>query len=159
MIWPGKEGKWHKLCPQCHSVQTYGRLRFARDRDRKGQLCRTCKWDDRYTHLTQFEIPTSWFNKYRLGAKGRGLEFSIVEQDVFEKLEKQGYKCALSGQDISFKTRRGKSHRASIDRIDSSKGYIRDNIQIVAKELNMMKLDHSQADFIELCKKVAEYNK
>jgi hypothetical protein len=158
MIWQDSQGKWCKLCPQCHSVQTYGRLRFARDRDRKQQLCRSCKWDDRYEDLNFKGIPISWFKKYAAGAKERNIFFDLTVEEVAEKLEEQNYRCSLSGQDLSFKSQRGKSHLASIDRIDSSKGYHRDNIQIVHKDINKMKLDHSQEYFIEICKKIAEYH-
>ena len=158
MIWPGPNDKWHKLCPSCHSVQTYGRLRFARDKDKKKQVCRSCKWEDRYKNSNKGGIPVSWFTKFKTGAKARNIEFSLSIEDVVDILEVQSYKCALSGVDLSFQTKRGKIHRASIDRIDSSKGYFKDNIQIVDKDINKMKLDHSQEYFISLCKRIAEYN-
>ena len=159
MIWPNTNGKWCKLCPQCHSVQTYGRLRFAKKKDREGQVCRSCKWNDRYKECNVGGIPTAWFTKFKTSAKERNIKFSLSIEEVLEVLKDQDYKCALSGQDISFKTQRGKIHRASIDRIDSSKGYFKENIQVVDKDINKMKLDHGQEYFIQLCKKIAEYNK
>jgi hypothetical protein len=43
---------------------------------------------------------------------------------------------------------------ASIDRIDSSKGYVVDNIQFVCRIANTAKSDLSQEDFINLCKTI-----
>ena len=47
----------------------------------------------------------------------------------------------------------------SIDRIDSFKGYEKDNIQLVDKRINMMKGSLSNEEFIELCTKVADFNR
>lgn len=43
----------------------------------------------------------------------------------------------------------------SLDRIDSSKGYVEDNICITTIAINIAKNDLSKEDFIEMCKKVA----
>lgn len=94
------------------------------------------------------------------GAKERNLEFSITMQQAWELFEKQGKRCALTGEVIVMtQTRKNMSKRtASLDRIDSSKGYTIDNIQWIHKRLNFMKQDMDQTEFIELCKKVANYN-
>lgn len=47
----------------------------------------------------------------------------------------------------------------SIDRINSDIGYEEGNIQWVDKRINMMKGSLSNKEFIELCTKVAKYNK
>ena len=55
------------------------------------------------------------------------------------------------------------NYNISIDRIDSSKGYTKDNIQLVCASLNNMKMDLKNKHFIQLCKLVAgvplSYNK
>jgi hypothetical protein len=45
---------------------------------------------------------------------------------------------------------------ASIDRIDSSKGYILGNIQWVHKDVNFMKRTYSQEYFVKMCKLITE---
>jgi hypothetical protein len=74
----------------------------------------------------------------------------------------QDQKCALSGillePWISNNKKQGRRMSASLDRIDSSKGYIVGNVQWVHKDINRLKWDLSQEKFIELCKLVAEYN-
>lgn len=69
-----------------------------------------------------------------------------------ETLVVQDYKCALTGAPLVV------GENASVDRIDSSRGYELGNIQWVTKEVNRMKIDFDQKLFIELCRKVAEYN-
>jgi hypothetical protein len=48
---------------------------------------------------------------------------------------------------------------ASLDRIDSSKGYVIDNVQWLHRDINMMKQRFSQEYFINICKHIAENNK
>ena len=69
---------------------------------------------------------------------------------------KQDKKCALTGVPISFeKTELGYS--ASIDRIDSKKEYDLDNVQLVHKDVNLMKNRFDQDYFISMCKLVAKH--
>ena len=55
---------------------------------------------------------------------------------------------------IEFGKMRHNKSTASLDRIDSSKGYTIDNIQWLHKDINKMKWDFSQEKFLELCKKI-----
>ena len=62
-------------------------------------------------------------------------------------------KCALTGIPISFeKTNVGYS--ASIDRIDSNIEYHLYNIQLVHKDINLMKNHFNEDYFISMCQKV-----
>src|SRR5436190_1477500 len=80
----------------------------------------------------------------RLSAGHRGFEFDITPEYGLELLERQGYRCALSGMEIRL-ARSVRRHQyraettASIDRIDSSLGYVRGNVQWVHKDVNRMK--------------------
>jgi hypothetical protein len=47
---------------------------------------------------------------------------------------------------------------ASLDRIDSSKGYTLGNIQWVHKWVNLMKQDMTDQEFIEWCKTITNFN-
>lgn len=91
----------------------------------------------------------SYFNSVKSGASKRGLEFDITLKDVENLLEKQKNKCILSGVEIDIKI------NASLDRIDSKKGYIKDNVQWVEKRINFMKHSMKEDEFIYLCKCVA----
>lgn len=48
---------------------------------------------------------------------------------------------------------------ASLDRIDSSRGYEIDNIQWVHKDVNKMKMGLSQNEFIDICKIISKNNR
>ena len=84
------------------------------------------------------------------GARGRRvLELDITLEYIADLLESQDYLCKLSGLPIS-----AVEGTASLDRIDSSKGYIKGNVQWLHKDINMMKRHYSQEYFIHLCKLV-----
>ncbi len=113
------------------------------------------------------------FCYYKNNAKSRNLEFSITIQDIEEVYEKQNFKCALSGIDVVFNTTQtngpGEKYKngrlkpfkgnASIDRRDNTKGYVKNNIQIVDKYVNEAKWDRTEKDFIEMCCKVADFSR
>jgi sigma54-dependent transcription regulator len=86
------------------------------------------------------------------------LDWELTIEDVSILLAQQGGRCALSG---SCLVTRGafKEITASIDRIDSLKGYTMGNVQLVHKDINMMKQAFEQSYFISLCQKVAGNNK
>ncbi len=87
--------------------------------------------------------------------KYRGvIEFNLTPEQLESLYLKQDKKCAISGIEINF----GKNKTASIDRIDSSKGYSIDNVQWVHKAINQMKWLFSLEEFIAWCKLVAKNN-
>lgn len=94
------------------------------------------------------------------GAKTRNIYFDITIQDVWNLYEHQQGKCALSGVDIIFHEsgKKLKKTTASVDRIDSSKGYTMDNIQLIHKHLNRMKNIYHNDYFIKICKLVAKHH-
>jgi len=97
------------------------------------------------------------FNRIRQSAQIRGIGFSITCEEVWALYENQGRKCALSGLPIGFSPRAHGNHTASLDRKDSSKGYEEGNLQWVHKNVNQMKMDLPNEEYITLCKTVSEH--
>lgn len=107
------------------------------------------------TANNQNTFVTSYYNKVEKRAEKIKVEFDL-SIDFLEKLiVKQKYICALSGIPIEFKPNYKKNRQtASLDRIDNKKGYTKENVQWVHKQINFMKGTMSQNTFIEMCKKV-----
>lgn len=111
------------------------------------------------------KLSPSWQGKGELGkrywsilqnnSEKRGIYFNITIDDMWELYEKQNGCCMLTGLKISIKH---DNQTASLDRIDSSKGYIVGNIQWVHKDINKMKNILDNNIFIEYCKLVAKNN-
>jgi hypothetical protein len=102
------------------------------------------------------EISGDFYRSISDGAASRGFDFLVSIEDLWSLFLKQDKKCALSGQFLILsKGRRHEVGTASLDRIDSSKGYCIENIQWVHKNINIMKGDFSQEYFIKLCHAIA----
>jgi hypothetical protein len=101
-------------------------------------------------------IPIHYFRRIRDGAKKRGLEFTVNREYLDSILIKQEYKCILSGESLVVAETASKEGTASLDRIDSSKGYIEGNLQWVHKDVNAIKWNLKQSRFIDLCRKITE---
>jgi hypothetical protein len=103
-------------------------------------------------------------DKARLGAKQRGIFFGIEKDDALGCYLTQDGKCALSGMPMDWKSvgTVGRGNVAwnapSIDRIDSDKDYMPDNIQITSALVNRTKGELSSEVFIELCRSIAVHN-
>lgn len=105
------------------------------------------------------------YNHFKNNAKKRGIEWSeeLTLEYLYNLLIKQKKKCALSGISIDLTESRKSSNvnfeflTASIDRIDSSKGYIPNNIQWVHKDINKMKWAFKQDYFIDMCQLVVNH--
>ena len=99
----------------------------------------------------------SYFNGVRNNAKKRGLLFNLTIQNMWEQFERQNQKCVYTGLVLQLPSRSRErcGGTTSLDRIDSSKGYILGNIQWVHKDVNWMKQDFEQGYFIEMCRLVS----
>lgn len=108
------------------------------------------------------EISGSLWSSILGKAKSRNLEFAITKEDAWQQYLKQNKKCVLTGQEIKFSKFSSKNRNdrtASLDRIDSSKGYTIDNIQWIHKDINILKMNLPEEKFIRLCICVAEFAK
>ena len=103
------------------------------------------------------EIPNEYIRHIIRGAKKRNIEFKVTMEYLNKIFVNQNRKCALSGIDITLDTVSKIKDRvitASIDRIDSSVGYVEGNVQWVHKDINLMKQSYKEEYFIGLCDKV-----
>jgi hypothetical protein len=122
--------------------------------------CKSRKRGSQHPHFKGFErIQASHWGQYISGATKRGLDFDITMEYAWGIYINQNRLCALSGQPIYFpRTRKQKTQStASLDRIDSSKGYIPGNVQWIHKEINRMKSSLSEKDFLQFIRQIAEY--
>lgn len=104
------------------------------------------------------DLSATRFQRIKGRAKKANIEFSITKEYLWELFIKQNRKCALSGTDLFLDLPRNAPYSASLDRIDSSKGYIEGNVQWVHKSVNIHKLDMDNEEFIQLCNRIAKTN-
>lgn len=89
-------------------------------------------------------------------AKERNIDFNLTIEDAWDLYIKQNKKCALTDVDIVLRT---KKSTASLDRIDSFKGYSKENCQWVHKTVNCTKGKLSNNQFVSLCYEVCAKHK
>jgi hypothetical protein len=147
--------RYTKNCPNCGVEQSYGRKGHLDDAIRGNWKCKSCSNHDNNFKGKYNLIPYTWFSMKKKGGISRGYFWDITIEDIWSMYEQQGGVCELSGLPIGW-AEKGLTATASIDRIDSSEGYILENVQLVHKDINFMKQQFDQQYFIGLCKQVAD---
>lgn len=111
------------------------------------------------------EISGDLLHTMKVGARNRKHEWKITPKYIWDLFIKQNRCCALSGVPLTFdggsienRYSATSKRTASLDRIDSTRGYIEGNVQWIHKDLNLMKNTFSIAAFREWCKKVVNYS-
>jgi hypothetical protein len=89
-----------------------------------------------------------------------GMSFDLTLENLLLLYYKQKGLCAISEIEMTFIQGGGKKDiNISIDRIDSSKGYTMDNIQLVCSHVNMMKSNLSYERLVFFCENIInKYN-
>lgn len=77
----------------------------------------------------------------KLRAKKYGVEFSITKQDIYVPSV-----CPILGVPLQLYAG-DRLHTPSLDRIDNSKGYTKENTRIISARANLLKRDGTLAEF------------
>lgn len=98
--------------------------------------------------------------KHNINKRSKDLECTITENDIKKLYESTNGKCALTGISMthiayqnSDKVLKNKWNM-SIDRVNSTKGYIPNNIQLVCSIINKMKGDLRDSKILLVCDKI-----
>jgi len=103
------------------------------------------------------ELHASTLGRFKWNASARHISFDLTLEQGWELYQTQKGLCALSGIPITFNsTSKVCDGTASLDRIDSSKGYVMGNVQWVHKTVNFMKHTLSTKELLEWCKKIID---
>ena len=104
----------------------------------------------------QGELTGAKWSAILFNAQARNHVVSITQKQAADLFERQGHLCALSGKRLILDAAR-KDITASLDRIDSNKGYTLDNVQWIHKDINRMKNVSSEVDFLGWVSAIARY--
>lgn len=97
------------------------------------------------------------FSNYQREAKQRKLEWNL-DKDTFLSLTKQNcYYCGCEPSQLIKRNNLDDYTYNGIDRIDSSLGYIKNNVVSCCQQCNIMKFDYSMKEFLDRIKLI--YNK
>ena len=124
--------------------------------------------DLRKRHGAAGDLSIGVWNIIRLGAtaykRRRGtnkltkpdIPFEIDIKYAWSLFLKQDRRCALTGRLLSIGLTIADG-TASLDRIDSSRGYVDGNVQWIYKPLQRVKWGLDESCFIDMCKKIAKH--
>lgn len=149
-----------RKCPRCGKTMVYQHKRTMLVAVRKKSLCRACTYKCRNQRTPEIYrgVAVGWVMKKKVNARMRKIAWKVTPQYVIDQYIEQGRRCKLTGVRLRAPSTTDFSNvTVSIDRIDSSKGYIEGNIQIIDKRVNMMKYTFSQQEFVRWCKRVARH--
>lgn len=100
---------------------------------------------------------TYWY-RVEANAKMREIPVHVTQKEVAVLFDKQDGKCALTGVQLILDAPI-EQITASLDRIDSSRGYVTGNVQWVHKKVNKMKNDMDSSEFLEWANRISEHSK
>jgi hypothetical protein len=92
------------------------------------------------------------FREHLRRASRRNKSFDLSLQDLKDQWDKQNGLCVYSKVQLIHPTAGSNSHiyTASVDRIDSSLGYVKGNVQFISIAMNHMKANMSDEDMFKL---------
>jgi len=116
-----------RTCTGMNNIKNFG------DGKNKYDISKHGRKKDEYTN----------FRYYFRNLKRRNKQIDVTLQDLKELWEKQGGICTFSSVNLVLsthtQTNKNPIYRASLDRIDSTKGYTKENIRWVSLAINWMK--------------------
>lgn len=182
--WAKHRGTWattgEKKCPRCKETKPNEEFGFNKNENRNS-YCKPCfksiqqdwvrdkiendvAWVKRRNEQNKIhrESHHGSINTMLLKAKHRARKSNKINTLVYADIEKamneQNWTCLQTG--IPFDLRKGEGRKPfgpSIDRIDSSRGYEPDNIQIVCTMYNLAKSEFDNDDVLKLAHALIEH--
>lgn len=145
LIYQNEKGKWCSVCSICKKEQAYTRKDHAKSSAINNWNCKQCASNkEGFSNNQSVGSKKRVYNKFLKSATQRKINWDLAIDDMYSNFNG---KCALTNWDISLNY---KNCTASLDRIDSTKGYSKENIQWVHSMVNMSKRHYSQEMFIKM---------
>lgn len=112
------------------------------------------------TYYTDCDLQTAITRRFKYfvsSCKRRNDDVELSVEILQRVFDIQNGRCKYTN--LPLTTEANKINTMSIDRIDNTKGYTGDNVQLVCHVVNIMKNKHTEDQFIHLCHLVAQNNK
>lgn len=101
-----------------------------------------------------FYLPGRKYSAIKYNAARRGIPFDVSIKYLDMQWIIQSGKCYYTGEDLDIKSRDRAT--ASLDRRDSTKGYVQGNVVWVHKDVNFAKHVLTEDRFLEIVEKIHE---
>jgi len=132
---------------------------FRKNKERRCKDCKKKQYEIRRTQNRGDQgierLLVERFNALKDRAKNKNLTVDFDKEYLRYLWEKQNHKCALSGIQMTTLVFKGRVFtNISVDRINSKKGYLKSNVQLVCMGINQMKNDLSTDELLYFCKQI-----
>ncbi len=117
-------------------------------------------YHERHLHDLGYRLSVLFY-RTKCRAKRVGLEFGLTLEWVEEQWKKQNGSCRLTGIPLEFgRAATARNPRSpSLDRIDSSRGYTTDNVELVCTWVNIAIGDFGRKVALDLASRFVERNR
>lgn len=126
-------------CKEC--AKSISREWYSNNRERGIANAKRRKEKHRYDHQERL------YNAAKDRSTGNGKAFDITKEDVIIVDT-----CPVLGIPLSYTGGKASASSYSLDRIDSSKGYVKGNVQVISRKANAMKNNASKEELIAFAK-------
>lgn len=164
------EREWQEGKLLCHCCGEYKNIEeFSPNgganpiRNNRRSICRECLTKRQKEHNKELQNDTKlnkclrwrWLGARDRSRRNKNIAFTITLEDIVTLWNKQNGKCAISGIEMTYELQKGRTPtNVSIDKIDRTKGYVPENIQLVCMACNQMKSDMSEEELYSFCKNI-----
>jgi len=141
-----RESQGSRICNSCNKTKQLSQFEQFKDGFIRS-VCQQCVTLQRARKTSA--TPESYLRvlntQLKSGRIKQGVDYELTSEDLIDLWEIQDGKCALSGvlmthqRDGTYGDKKQKDFNASIDRINPNGPYVRENAQLVAARVNIMK--------------------
>lgn len=141
-------------CNRCHVEQPLAN--FHKDNSRRIGYCAECK----VCKANRRSVLGEMLANSKSRAKRKNWGHDLTRATFVHLKAKQDNKCHYCGVSLNweaapqFKQRLCPPDRVSLDRIDSTKGYTIDNVQLVCDFCNRFKFSYPELELLDYCRRV-----
>ena len=135
------------------------RKEYAFNKEKRCKLCNYSNGIKRRNNRSQLQFTHAMLESCRGSARKRkekGREdcgdITITDEFIITLGKKQNNKCIYSGRELDWFI--NAPNKVSIDRVDSTKGYVEDNVQLVCELANQAKNDMTHQNFLKFIKEL-----
>jgi hypothetical protein len=138
------------ICKKCKLEKLKIKYKNLSDVDKKNKIKKQGIWISK--NIIKCRVLAAKHRSIR-----KNIDFDIDEEFISDLLKKQNYRCFYSNiildiSSIGSENNNINNNTLSIDRIDSNKGYLKDNVVLVTGLINLMKNDLSDNEFRNIIK-------
>jgi thymidylate synthase ThyX len=138
-----------RVCRYCNS-----KLEFLRKEDEKMKVfCSSSCQGSFYRKHTDKGWATTKHSRLRQSAEKRGIPFDLTVEDLLE-LGRPKY-CKYLELELDYSADHLQSNSPSVNRVDSSLGYVKGNLEIISNKANSMLLNATKEELKTFVKNVA----